>query len=177
LAIGGTLLAARLIGSSPRPLEIHPAPYDLNRADRAQLLQLPGVGPNLANRISAVRDERGGFEKVDDLRSVPGVGPARMERLRPLVRADAEAKAPDQKPAPAVVEHIDVNTAPLADLEKLEKLPGIGPKLAQRIIDERTKKPFASIDDLRRVSGIGPKTLEKLRPLVRVGPPAADEKR
>ena len=50
-------------------------------------------------------------------------------------------------------------------IESFEKLPGIGPKMAQRIIDERSKKPFASVEELRRVSGIGPKTLEKLRPL------------
>jgi competence protein ComEA len=172
--VGGTLLAVRLVGAPARPLEIQPAPFDLNRADRSQLLQLPGVGPNLADRIASVRDDRGGFDTVDQLRNVPGVGPARIERLRPLVRADSEVKAPDEKRAPAVADLIDLNSAPLADLEKL---PGIGPKLAQRIIAERIKKPFANIDDLRRVSGIGPKTLDKLRPLVRVESPAADEKR
>jgi competence protein ComEA len=62
-------------------------------------------------------------------------------------------------------EPIDVNRAAV---EELQKLPGVGPKLAQRIADERMKKPFAAVDDLRRVSGIGPKTLEKLRPFIRV---------
>jgi competence protein ComEA len=53
----------------------------------------------------------------------------------------------------------------------LQKLPGIGPRLAQRILDERAKSVFKSVDDLRRVSGIGPKTLEKLRAYVTVGEP------
>ena len=48
-------------------------------------------------------------------------------------------------------------------------LPGIGPKMAQRIVDERRKAPFKTVDDLRRVSGIGPKTLERLRPFIPVG--------
>ena len=48
--------------------------------------------------------------------------------------------------------------------------PGVGPKSAQRIADERAKNPFARIEDLRRVSGIGAKTLEKLRPYVTVNP-------
>jgi competence ComEA-like helix-hairpin-helix protein len=61
---------------------------------------------------------------------------------------------------------IDVNRASPAELERL---PGIGPKMAARIADERSKRPFRSPDDLRRVPGIGPKTLEKLRPLVTTG--------
>jgi competence protein ComEA len=58
---------------------------------------------------------------------------------------------------------IDINHA---DQAELQKLPGIGPKLSQRILDERAKGPFKSIDELRRVPGIGPKTLEKVRPFV-----------
>jgi competence protein ComEA len=60
---------------------------------------------------------------------------------------------------------INVNRA---DLAELQKLPGVGPKISQRILDERAKARFKSIDDLRRVPGIGPKTLEKLRPYVTI---------
>jgi competence protein ComEA len=60
---------------------------------------------------------------------------------------------------------INVNDA---DQKELQKLPGIGPKLSQRIIDTREKAAFKSIDDLRRVPGIGPKTLEKIRPYVTI---------
>src|SRR5207247_2271571 len=74
-------------------------------------------------------------------------------------------KAPSSKLA-ALTELIDINRATVAELQKL---PGIGPKMSQRIADEREKRPFASVDELRRVSGIGPKTLDKLKPLVTVG--------
>ena len=49
---------------------------------------------------------------------------------------------------------------------ELQRLPNVGPVLAQRIILARSERPFRSLEDLRRVPGIGPKTLEKLRPFV-----------
>ena len=53
---------------------------------------------------------------------------------------------------------IDVNRATLDDLISL---PGIGPALAQRIIDYRSEHgPFQSVDELERVSGIGPLTIQ-----------------
>lgn len=54
-----------------------------------------------------------------------------------------------------------------ATLEQLDTLPGIGPVMAQRILDYRTKHgAFQSVDELDAVSGIGPKRLEQLRDLV-----------
>ena len=180
------LLGARLCGGpAGRPLDLSAAtPLDLNRAELADLRQLPGVGPTLAGRIAEHRDERGGFRSVDDLRTVPGVGPARLERLRPWVRVedgDGEPAAAGTMPAPAarapaaapkkagaLKEPIDLNRA---TTEQLQKLPGVGPRLAQRILDERAKAPFKSVEELRRVGGIGPKTLAKLRPFVTAGDP------
>ncbi len=59
---------------------------------------------------------------------------------------------------------IDINTATVRDLTAL---PGIGPKIAERIVGTRRDiGGFASVDDLRRVNGIGPKKLEAIRGLV-----------
>jgi competence protein ComEA len=61
---------------------------------------------------------------------------------------------------------VDLNSASLAELDAL---PGVGPVLAQRILDWRSKNGrFSTVDELGEVSGIGDKVLEKLRPLVRV---------
>ena len=61
---------------------------------------------------------------------------------------------------------IDINTAPL---EELEEIIGVGPALAQRIIEAR---PFNSLDDLIKVKGIGEITLQKIKDqgLAWVGP-------
>jgi competence protein ComEA len=61
---------------------------------------------------------------------------------------------------------VDLNTATLA---ALDTLPGVGPVLAQRILDWRTQHGrFTSVDELGEVSGIGDKLLEQIRPKVTV---------
>lgn len=53
--------------------------------------------------------------------------------------------------------------------EELEKLPGIGPVKAQRIIDYRERNNgFKSVDELTNVDGIGVKTLQKIRDLITI---------
>lgn len=169
-----------------RPTELHRDPthrVDLNRATRAELMQVPGVGPQLADRIVAERDGRGRFTHVDDLAGVHGIGDATLNKIRPWVTIEpGEDRAPLPEPdrlarkpsgstrtakKPATTERlIDLNTA---TVEELDALPGIGPVLAARIAAERDKKPFTKVEDLRRVSGIGLKKLEAIRPLVTVG--------
>lgn len=59
----------------------------------------------------------------------------------------------------------------IAGASELDKLPGVGPALAGRIIQYRTEHgPFAQPEDLQNVSGIGAKTYEKMASQVTVGP-------
>ncbi|MEX5295650.1 ComEA family DNA-binding protein [Kocuria sp. CPCC 205268] len=62
-----------------------PGPLDLNTATAAELESLPRVGPVLAGRIVEFRQQHGGFTAVTDLDAVPGIGPALMDALVPLV--------------------------------------------------------------------------------------------
>jgi competence protein ComEA len=201
LGVATTLLAVhgwRGLRWATRPTELERGALpgyqiDLNRADQAQLLQIPGVGPRMAQRIQDHRSEHGAFQSVSDLRQVQGIGPTRLEAFRRWVSvtpmSSDSAFASKQRPslqeteaAPAAVDPggrkplnrkdvqltdpIDVNQATLTDLQRL---PGVGPKRAQQIINERQKRPFTSVEELRRVPGIGPKTLEKLRPCITTG--------
>lgn len=54
---------------------------DLNTADAAALARLPGIGPSLAARIVAYREQHGQFLTREELLRVPGIGPATFKRL------------------------------------------------------------------------------------------------
>lgn len=57
-------------------------PVDINSAAEAELERLVGIGPSLAKAIVAYRAEHGPYGSADDLVSVPGIGPAKVESLR-----------------------------------------------------------------------------------------------
>ena len=145
-------------------------PIDPNRAGEAELDRLPGVGPATALAIVAARDSGIVFRRATDLTWVRGIGPALASRLAehldladPPVGPDGleRVRAPDRRSA----ERIDVNRAGVAELQRL---PGIGPALAERILATRRASPFRDVDDLTRVPGIGPATIERLRGRVTV---------
>ncbi|MBM7783186.1 ComEA family DNA-binding protein [Arthrobacter tumbae] len=60
-------------------------PVNLNTADVPELEELPRVGPVLAERIVEWRTQHGPFARPEDLDAVPGIGPAMLESLIPLV--------------------------------------------------------------------------------------------
>lgn len=67
-------------------------------------------------------------------------------------------------PIEPVIRRVDVNRA---DAAELALLPGVGPTLAQRIVEHRQKRgPFRSIEQLQAISGIGPATLASVKPYV-----------
>jgi competence protein ComEA len=73
-------------GKRPPPAKARPSRVNLNRASAQELETLPGIGPARARAIIRWREEHGRFRRVEDVLGVPGVGPATLERLRPLVR-------------------------------------------------------------------------------------------
>jgi competence ComEA-like helix-hairpin-helix protein len=98
--------------------------------------------------------------------------PAHGRPKEKVTDAGASVSRPEARdtppPAPGPpAQPLDLNRATAADLQRL---PGIGPGLAQRILAERERRGrFESPEALRQVMGLGPKKLAALRDLVTVG--------
>ena len=68
---------------------------------------------------------------------------------------------------------VNLNTA---TAEQLATIPGVGPKMAERIIDYRQKNGgFKKVEDLMNVSGVGEKSFLKMKPLITVTPPKSGQ--
>jgi competence ComEA-like helix-hairpin-helix protein len=87
----------RGVGRPPARLTTGPAlrhnRIDINAAEWWQLQALYGIGPTRARDIVTYRQAHGGFESVDALTNVPGIGPKTVDRLRPFLVANRQEQA------------------------------------------------------------------------------------
>lgn len=98
---------------------------------------------------------------------------AANDSTHPSTRTGTGASRSRRASEPALRPHgIDVDRATAAELERL---PGIGPSLAAKIVAERARNgPYGGADALLRVPGIGPRKLELIRPYLATPRVAAD---
>ena len=140
---------------------VYPLPADARAQDALDAAGGPAADADLAAVNPARRLEDQERLVVPRLGS-DGAGAVVAAEEAPAGPTAAVAAAPDAA-AP-----IDVNAASAA---QLDALPGIGPVLAQRIVDYRLEHgPYGTIDELANVEGISPRMVGELRPLVTVGP-------
>lgn len=164
---------------------------DLNRAPLEELERLPGVGPATARRIVRERERSGGFARPEDLSRVPGLGAVRVNRILPYLLdhslpyferpaggsrvPPASANGASPRGASSRLEGRERSARPdrpgldlnLATEEQLQRLPGVGPAIARRIVRMRDRDgPFKDVRELRKVPGIGPARFDLLKGLV-----------
>ncbi len=92
----GEILAAGVAGAKPDKPRAEGGkkpppkrPIDPNTAGEKALLALPGVGPSTAKAIIAHRETRGKFRSIEDLLQVKGIGPKKLDAMRPHLRVSA----------------------------------------------------------------------------------------
>lgn len=171
-----------LVSSSPRgePIQLSPPPspppliiHVSGAVARPGVYSLP-MGSRLQDAITAA----GGFLSEADPEGLNLAAPLEdgalikiptrtVSQALPTQPATAGSKSnPGAATATPADRLIHINTA---TLEELDTLPGIGPVIAQRIIDYRTTYgPFASIESIQAVSGIGPAKFESIKDLITI---------
>jgi len=181
IALGGILFAVRR--PQPAPLEILPPPPTATPAPAPtpQPLRVyvsgavvaPDVYELSANSIvkDAITAAGGVTEEANEdainmaLPLSDGAQvhvPRRQENLPPPPAVSVPLLQTTTSSTSGPVGRVNINTA---TPEELDTLPGIGPAMAQRIIEGR---PYGSVDDITRVKGIGEATFEKLKDLITV---------
>jgi competence ComEA-like helix-hairpin-helix protein len=133
-------IGARLAGTEAE------GPAATVESRRALARQIAAVDSARADQERRKRERKGGEGRAD-----------RRRRTGTLAMESGAAR--DAPPLPAGPVDVD-----RASAEELERLPGIGPALARRIVEERDRDgPFGSAAALERVRGIGPKLVGRLR--------------
>jgi competence ComEA-like helix-hairpin-helix protein len=127
------------------------AAVDINAADTASFIALPGIGSKLAGRIISFREKLGGFHSVSQLRETYGLADSVFQKIKPLLACN--------NPSP---KQININTA---GADELKQHPYIRWNLANAIIKYRQQHgPFGSVEDLAAIELFTPGLLEKLKP-------------
>lgn len=170
LVLGGLLW---IVARSPRGNSVEllppptPAPLVVDVAGavpRPGVYELPG-----GSRVNDAVEAAGGFLAEADKSTINLAAPLEDgQRLDiPFLAGTEPLGAARVGEEEIPLDLIDINTA---DVDTLSTLPGIGPTLAQRIIDYRdTYGPFYYIEDIMNVEGIGPDTFENIKDLIMTG--------
>ena len=66
--------------------EVKDSKININTATQTQLETIPGIGPSIALKIIAYREENGEFKTIEDIKEVSGIGEAKFEKMKDYIR-------------------------------------------------------------------------------------------
>ncbi|MFM7839468.1 MAG: ComEA family DNA-binding protein [Chitinophagaceae bacterium] len=128
-------------------------PLELNQADSADLLDLPGIGPYFAHRILQYRDKLGGYISVEQVAEIYGMPDSTFQRIRQQLKC---------KGVPLLKLYINKLTAPQLSLH-----PYISHSAAREIMRYREQHGFFQDSSaLARLTVLTPEQLHKLLPYI-----------
>lgn len=131
-----------------------PAAVDVNIADTAAFIALPGIGSKLAQRIVSFRDKLGGFHTIEQVAETFGLPDSTFQKIKPrLVLSNPSVKK------------VNVN---MATVEELKMHPYIRYTIGNAIVQYRTQHGnFRSVNDLKKIVLITEDVYNKLQPYVK----------
>jgi competence protein ComEA len=128
---------------------------DVNLADTAAFIALPGIGSKLAMRIITFRDKLGGFYDINQVGETYGLADSVFQRLKPRLQLGASQ-----------VKQININTA---GVDELKAHPYIKWNLANVIVQYRQQHGnYTHISQLQQITIITPDVYKKLEPYITI---------
>lgn len=128
---------------------------DINKADTAMLIALPGIGSKLANRIINFRQKLGGFYTVDQLAEVYGLPDSTFQNIRPKLVCDSKD-----------IRKININTA---TFDEMKAHPYIKYQVANAVIQYRNQHgEYISAEALKQVQLITDDIFAKVEPYITI---------
>lgn len=130
-------------------------PVDVNVADTAAFIDLPGIGSKLSNRIVSFREKLGGFYSIDQISEIYNLPDSTFQKIRPYLVLNSKA-----------IKKININ---LATLDQLKAHPYIKYAVANSIVTYRQQHGnYTDINDLKKLMLVSDDLYNKLLPYLSV---------
>ena len=127
------------------------ASIDINAADTADFINLPGIGSKLATRIVNFREKLGGFYTIEQVRETFGLPDSTFQKVKQYLKLENSS-----------IRKININTA---NIDELKAHPYIRYNIANPIVAYRNEHgSFSSIEDLKKIMIITDEVYQKIAP-------------
>jgi competence protein ComEA len=127
------------------------ASIDINVADTADFINLPGIGSKLATRIVNFREKLGGFYTIEQVRETFGLPDSTFQKVKQYLKLENSS-----------IRKININTA---NIDELKAHPYIRYNIANPIVAYRNEHgSFSSIEDLKKIMIITDEVYQKIAP-------------